>query len=191
MCAKVDGPVVTEVKNEKPAKIEIKDIPNPPINNQPKPKTSGLSLKAQLVVGFILFVGSMFYMISSIADKPSSSSSKNSSTVSKVVETVKAPIEHRNALAKAQIYSDKMYLSKKGLYKQLTSKYGENFSKDAAQYALDHVKADYKRNALKKAELYSSKMHMSRNSVYKQLVSEHGEQFTAEEAQYAVDHMQQ
>ena len=80
-------------------------------------------------------------------------------------------------------------MSKKGIYKQLTSEYGEQFPADAAQYAIDHVKADWNANALEKAKTYQSKMHMSKKAVYDQLVSEYGEQFEPAEAQYAVDHL--
>ena len=99
------------------------------------------------------------------------------------------PIEYRNALSAAQTYVDWMHMSKARLYQQLTSPYGEGFSEDAAQYAVDHVTANWKENALKTAQSYSDNMHMSKAAIYDQLVSEYGEQFTAEEAQYAVDHV--
>ena len=74
-------------------------------------------------------------------------------------------------------------MSKAGIYNQLTSEYGEKFTAEAAQYAIDNVEADWSNNALKKAESYSDSMHMSKAGVYDQLVSEYGEQFTEEEAQ--------
>jgi hypothetical protein len=46
-----------------------------------------------------------------------------------------------------------MHMSKQGLYDQLTSEYGEQFSADAAQYAIDNVQADWKQNALEKARI--------------------------------------
>ena len=100
------------------------------------------------------------------------------------------PKEYRNALAKAQLYVNMMHMSKARLYTQLTSPYGERFSEEAAQYALEHVKADWKENALKTAENYSRTMHMSKARIYDQLTSEYGEKFTAEEAQYAIDTIQ-
>ena len=105
----------------------------------------------------------------------------------KVEDTV--PTEYKSALRKAKSYSDIMHMSKAGLYDQLTSEYGENFSAEAAQYAVDNVDADWKQNALKKAESYQELMAMSPSTIYDQLVSEYGEQFTAEEAQYAVDNL--
>ncbi len=104
-----------------------------------------------------------------------------------VVESV--PTEYKSALKKAILYSDTMSMSKAGLYDQLTSEYGEQFSQEAAQYAIDNVVADWNENALKKAITYQETMSMSPNAIYDQLISEYGEQFTAEEAQYAVDNL--
>lgn len=99
------------------------------------------------------------------------------------------PTEYKTALKKAKIYSESMYMSKKGLYEQLTSENGEKFTAEAAQYAIDNLQADYKQNALKKAQTYQEAMSMSPSSIYDQLISEYGEKFTAEEAQYAIDNL--
>lgn len=99
------------------------------------------------------------------------------------------PKEYRNALAKAQLYVDMMYMSKARLHDQLTSPYGEGFSEEAAQYALEHVKADWKKNALMTARNYRDNLHMSSAAIKNQLTSPYGEQFTQEEAQYAMDHL--
>lgn len=97
------------------------------------------------------------------------------------------PKEYTNALKKAQVYSDTMYMSKKGIYKQLTSEYGDGFTAEAAQYAIDNVDADYNYNAYMKALNYQDMMSMSQNNIYDQLISEYGEEFTEEEATYAVN----
>lgn len=99
------------------------------------------------------------------------------------------PTEYKSALKKAQSYNDMMHMSKAGLYKQLTSEYGEKFSEESAQYAIDNVNANWKENALKKAQSYQDMMSMSPSAIYDQLVSEYGEQFTEEEAQYAIDNL--
>lgn len=101
----------------------------------------------------------------------------------------KPPVEYTNALKKAESYSNIMHMSKKAIYKQLISEYGENFEKDAAQYAIDNIVADWNANALAKAKSYQDNMHMSKNAIYEQLISEYGEQFTKEEAKYAIDHL--
>lgn len=79
-----------------------------------------------------------------------------------------------------------MHMSKAGVYDQLTSDYGENFPKEAAQYAIDNIDFDWKEAALKKAQTYAESMSMSDSAIYDQLVSEYGEKFTKEEAKYAV-----
>lgn len=99
------------------------------------------------------------------------------------------PKEYESALKKAETYSDMMHMSKAGIYDQLTSEYGEQFSEEAAQYAMDNLDADYKANALAKAESYQDTMNMSPDAIYDQLISEYGEQFTPEEAQYAIDNL--
>lgn len=99
------------------------------------------------------------------------------------------PTEYKSALTKAKLYADNMNMSKQSIYEQLTSEYGEKFSAEAAQYAIDNLQVDYKQNALKKAQSYQESMSMSPRAIYDQLVSEYGEKFTAEEAQYAIDNL--
>lgn len=102
---------------------------------------------------------------------------------------LKVSYEFKNALIKAETYSQTMHMSKRAIYDQLTSEYGEQFPADAAQYAIDNMKADYKANALAKAKTYQTTMNMSKRAIYDQLISDSGEQFTAEESQYAIDHL--
>ena len=98
--------------------------------------------------------------------------------------------EYQAALKSAQSYNSFMHMSKQGLYDQLTSEYGDGFPADAAQYAVDHIQADWNENALKSAESYADIMHMSKSAIYDQLISEYGDKFEPEQAQYAVDHVQ-
>lgn len=97
--------------------------------------------------------------------------------------------EEKNALKKAESYSKTMHMSKQKIYNQLTSSYGEGFTSEAAQYAIDNLQADYNTNALEKAKTYQSSMHMSKQKIYEQLTSSYGEGFTKEQAQYAIDHL--
>lgn len=96
------------------------------------------------------------------------------------------PTEYKSALRKAESYSEMMHMSKQGIYDQLTSEYGEKFSPEAAQYAIDNLQADYNANALAKAQSYQDDMNMSPEAIRDQLTSEYGEKFTQEEADYAV-----
>lgn len=127
--------------------------------------------------------------IASIGTSSNTSSSNSSSSDTEIAEEESVSAEYRNALIKAETYSDTMHMSKTAIYDQLTSEYGEGFAEDAAQYALDNLDADYNYNALMKAKTYRDDMAMSESAIYDQLVSEYGERFTAEEAQYAIDHL--
>lgn len=139
-----------------------------------------------------------------IQEEPIAKSESNSETLSADItesadniatnevedDTENIPTEYKSALNKAYNYSDIMHMSKAGIYNQLTSEYGEKFSAEAAQYAIDNMEADWNANALIKAKDYSDTMHMSKAGIYDQLISEYGEQFTPEEAQYAVDNVE-
>lgn len=95
--------------------------------------------------------------------------------------------EEKNALKKAESYSNNLHMSKKGIYNQLTSQF-EGFSEESAQYAIDNINADWNENALEKAKSYQKTMNMSKKAIYNQLISEF-ECFTKEEAQYAINNL--
>ncbi|MDP3987646.1 MAG: Ltp family lipoprotein [Candidatus Levybacteria bacterium] len=99
------------------------------------------------------------------------------------------PAEYKSALNKATSYSNTMHMSKRGVYDQLVSEYGEKFSAAAAQYAIDNVKADGNANALAKAKTYQDTMNMSPAGIHDQLTSAYGEKFTQSEADYAIQHL--
>src|SRR5690554_4650969 len=84
------------------------------------------------------------------------------------------PREYKAALKRADMYANKMHMSKAAVYEQLISEYGEKFTEDAAKYAIENVKADWKENALYNADMCANKMHMSKVAVYEQLISEYG-----------------
>jgi len=98
----------------------------------------------------------------------------------------KIPSEYKSALKQAQDYSDLLHLSKAGLYDQLVSEYGGQFSAEAAQYAIDNVKADWNANALAQAVDYQNSLSLSPSAIRDQLTSEYGGKFLPEEADYAI-----
>lgn len=101
------------------------------------------------------------------------------------------PVEYKSALNKAKSYATSMNMSKQRVHDQLTSEYGEKFSPEAAQYAMDNLNGvDWNANALEKAKSYQE-MDMSPDRIREQLTSEHGEQFTPEEAEYAMQNLTQ
>lgn len=120
-------------------------------------------------------------------EEVSTTPESSSSTTNKPADTT--PTEYKTALRKAKSYSDMMYMSKLGIYNQLTSEYGEKYAPEAAQYAVDNLNADYNKNALEKAKSYQETMSMSPEAIRDQLTSEHGEQFTPEEADYAIQNL--
>lgn len=104
-------------------------------------------------------------------------------------EAENIPAEYKSALNKAMMYASTMQMSKKGVYDQLVSQYGEKFSVEAAQYAIDNMEADWNANALAKAKTYQDTMNMSPASIHDQLISVNGEKFTKAEADYAIQHL--
>lgn len=99
------------------------------------------------------------------------------------------PAEYNSALAQAETYSDTMHMSQKGIYDQLTSDYGGQFSAAAAQYAIDNVEADWNANALSQAKTYQDTMHLSPKAIHDQLTSQYGGKFTTSQADYAVKYL--
>ncbi|WP_244286013.1 Ltp family lipoprotein [Cryobacterium zongtaii] len=104
-------------------------------------------------------------------------------------EAADVPAEYGSALISAATYASMMDMSKAGIYDQLTSEYGGQFSPESAQYAVDNVDADWSANALASAKLYQDEMAMSPAAIHDQLISEYGAKFTVEEADYAILHL--
>lgn len=103
--------------------------------------------------------------------------------------TPSVPTEYYSALSSANSYSSNLHMSKRGIYDQLVSEYGENFSPAAAQYAIDHMYADWNHNALLSAQSYQENLQLSPEEIRDQLTSEYGEQFEQSEADYAVSNL--
>jgi len=110
-------------------------------------------------------------------------------TVAPEPEAAAVPAEYKSALTSADTYANMMAMSKAGIFAQLTSEYGGQFTVEAAQYAVDNVDADWSANALASAKTYQEEMAMSPAAIHDQLISEYGAQFTVEEADYAILHL--
>lgn len=124
-----------------------------------------------------------------ISDKVDNASKDISDTVSDTKKKADVPAEYTSALNQADSYANTMHMSKKGVYDQLVSEYGGQFSAKAAKYATDNVKADWKKNALQKAKDYQSQQSLSPEAIRDQLTSSAGEKFTQAEADYAIAHL--
>lgn len=200
----------TPIENTVPKYTDVKSVaPAPPMysgdpdeftgQKRTKKKSHGCLIAIGITIVLLFFIG----IIGSLSSKdaggnPSNNSNAPAETKSAPInvssseitsENSNVPTEYKSALAKAKSYSEIMFMSKAGIYDQLVSEYGEQFSAEAAQYAMDNLMADWNANALAKAKTYSETMFMSKAAIYNQLVAEQGEQFTADEAQYAVDNL--
>ena len=89
------------------------------------------------------------------------------------------------ALKTAQDYN-RIHLSKKRIYEMLIY---EGFNSDTAQYAINHLQADYKANALAQAREYRKNANLSKTEIYERLTSPYFRKFTKEEANYAIQHL--
>lgn len=92
------------------------------------------------------------------------------------------------ALEAAQSYVDTSGFSQKGLMQQLTSKYGSDFSKADATFAVKHVSVDWNTEAVEAAKSYLDSGSFSKKGLEQQLTSKNGSQFTDDQAAYALKH---
>ena len=102
----------------------------------------------------------------------------------------KAPAEtagQENARRSAESYLDFSAFSRQGLIEQLSSEYGEGFTRAEAIYAVDHIDVDWNAQAAKSAKNYLSFSAFSRQGLIEQLSSEYGDGFTYPQAVYGVN----
>jgi hypothetical protein len=93
----------------------------------------------------------------------------------------------QNALRAANQYLEVMAFSRAGLIEQLSSEYGDGYTRDDAVWAVDRCGADWDDQAVRAAERYLEVMAFSRAGLIEQLSSEHGDGFTVAQATHAVD----
>ena len=90
----------------------------------------------------------------------------------------------RNALESAESYLEYGAFSRQGLIDQLTSEYGDGYSKKDATFAVDALDVNWKKQAVKAAEGYLEFGSFSLQGLIEQLESEYGDQFTHAQAVY-------
>jgi hypothetical protein len=93
----------------------------------------------------------------------------------------------RNALQSAEQYLSTQAFSRTGLIRQLSSKWGDGYSKADATWAVNHVKVNWKEQAYKAAKQYLDTMPFSRSGLIEQLESSYGDGFTHAQAVYGVN----
>jgi type II secretory pathway component PulK len=77
--------------------------------------------------------------------------------------------------------------SRSGLIQQLSSKYGDGFSKALAVFAVNHIRVNWYQQAFLAAKGYLKTSHFSRSGLIQQLTSKYGSGFTLAQAVYAVN----
>ena len=90
----------------------------------------------------------------------------------------------RNAIESAESYLEFQAFSRQGLIDQLTSEYGEGYSKKDATFAVDALDVNWRQQAVKAAEEYLESQSFSLQGLIEQLESEYGSQFTHAQAVY-------
>jgi hypothetical protein len=98
-------------------------------------------------------------------------------------------VSQQQAIGSAQDYLSFQAFSRKGLIQQLSSKYGEGFSRADATFAVNHIRVDWNKEAVQSAKDYLSTQHFSRAGLIEQLSSSFGDGFTKAQAIYAVNHV--
>ena len=98
-------------------------------------------------------------------------------------------MSQQQAIGSAKDYLSFQAFSRKGLIQQLSSKYGEGFSRADATFAVNHIQVDWNKEAVQSAKDYLSTQHFSRAGLIEQLSSSFGEGFTEAQAIYAVNHV--
>ena len=92
-----------------------------------------------------------------------------------------------NAIASAYDYLDYSAFSKAGLIDQLSSKYGDGFSKADAAFAVNHIKVNWNGRLLPPRWNTSTMTRSRAHGLIQRLESEYGEQFTHAQAVYGVN----
>jgi host cell surface-exposed lipoprotein len=94
-----------------------------------------------------------------------------------------------NAIGSAEAYLSVSGFSRAGLIQQLSSSYGDGYSKADATFAVNHLDVDWNQQAVRSARDYLSTSHFSRAGLIEQLSSPYGDGYTKAQAIYAANHV--
>ncbi|OZG50061.1 Ltp family lipoprotein [Bombiscardovia coagulans] len=154
-------------------------------------KTPSTALRWSLSALVILLIATAAYIIFTDGDKINNDLNQILNSLSSTQQTsptkAAVPSDYQQALKKAQYYVDTLHLSEEGLRDQLRGA-PDHFSSDTAQYAIEHVKADYRNNAVIRAKEYAQNEHLSPDEIDARLTSL-ANKFTPAEADYAIQHL--
>jgi hypothetical protein len=98
-------------------------------------------------------------------------------------------VSQEQAIGSAKNYLSISGFSRSGLIQQLSSSYGDGFSKADAIFAVNHIKVDWNEQAVRSAKNYLSISHFSRAGLIQQLSSSYGDGYTVAQATYAANHV--
>jgi Host cell surface-exposed lipoprotein len=153
----------------------------------PGQREAPLMMKAIVVIaGFAVIA----FMSSSCGTTTTGSATTTGSGPAAKAPASEAPDEtagQKNARESAESYLDTGAFSRNGLIKQLSSSYGEGYSKAEAIYAVNHVDVNWNEEAVEAAKGYLDTGSFSRNGLIQQLSSSYGDGFTRAQAVYAVN----
>jgi len=89
-----------------------------------------------------------------------------------------------NAIRSARSYLSIQGFSREGLIEQLSSPYGEGYSRVDATRAVDSLNVNWNEQAVRSARSYLSMQGFSCSGLIEQLSSPYGEKYTASQATY-------
>jgi hypothetical protein len=98
-------------------------------------------------------------------------------------------VSQEQAIGSAKDYLDYSGFSRSGLINQLSSKYGDGFSKADAIFAVNHLTVNWNEQAVRSAKDYMAMSHFSRAGLIQQLSSQYGDGYTVAQATYAANHV--
>ena len=106
-------------------------------------------------------------------------------------EEVKMTAGQKNAYKAAKNYLAFMSFSKDGLINQLSSEYGDGYSVEDAEFAVNYLEengeVDWNEQAYKAAKNYLNTMSFSLDNLINQLESDAGDKYTHEQAVYGAE----
>lgn len=125
-------------------------------------------------------------------DKPKNDTAKSEPTTQVKTNTTeetksKEPTltaSQKNAVRSAKNYLNFKGFSRDGLIEQLSSEYGDGYSKEDATIAVDSLDVDWNEQAVSAAKNYLELQGFSCKGLVEQLSSKHGDKFTKEQAKY-------
>lgn len=153
-----------------------------------------------VIICSLMLIGCVNTLTESTEVNPEAVTEEISTEVERVIEVdevieeaeeeEKLTLGQKNAIASAESYLSFMGFSRHGLIIQLSSEYGDGYTVEEAEFAVQYLEdnglVDWKEQATRSANSYLQTMSFSREGLKEQLTSEYGEGFTEEETEYAL-----